>query len=257
MTAARAFAAEHPTVEVLCTGRELPTMEHQAFWVNHLQATGTSSDAWIYWLAYDDQVRVQGIRALVNEDGDWPLRSGTAYFGPWAMRHEAADEVISEPSKVPLESWTCFPLEGPPRLPVGEWVAQQIIQPTYMQMSGSVCQFANYLHVRDSRPRKRGPMRIEIATAAAYPNDFVEEFPWPVSIIYGRPNSDRASYGKSARKEDLHLIAALSRHLVHHPRAMVPLSQAAVRVAGSYLRLALRKEPLPAEQWNTRELIDP
>ncbi len=257
MTAARAFAAEHPTVEVIFTGRELPTMQHQAFWVNHLQATGTKPNDWIYWLAYDDQVRIQGIRQLVGEDGHWPLKADTAYFGPWAMRHETAEDALTEPSTVPLESWTSFPLDGPTRLPVGQWIAHQLIAPTYMQMSGSVCQFANYLHVRDSRPRKQGPMRIEMATAAAAPNDFIEEFPAPISIIYGRPNSDRASYGKQARKEDFHLAAELMRLVLRRPGSAAPLSRAGVRIAGYYLRHALRKQPLPAEQWVSRELVDP
>ena len=57
-----------------------------------------------------------------------------------------------------------------------EGIRQQFVQPTYMQMSGSVCPFESYLAVRDGRPRKTGPMRIEMAVASAPPTTHVEEF---------------------------------------------------------------------------------
>jgi len=212
-TLARDYARTRiPRAEILCTGRELPTMQHQAFWVDYLESTGVSSSEWIYWLAYDDQVFAPGIRAIVDERGGWPLEHGTAYFGPWAMQHESAEGVLSGEWNEPMEVWTSFPIEGPTRLPVIEWVANQLRQPTYMQMSGSVCSLASYLDLRDGHPRKTGPMRIEMATALTSTNDFVAEFDQPVSVIYGRPDSDRASYGAAARSQDLHLAAWVARY---------------------------------------------
>jgi len=254
---AHEFAESHPGVEVICTGKELPTMQHQTFWVDYLERTGTTPDDWIYWLAYDDEVRVRGIERIIDADGSWPLQQGTAYFGPWAMRHEAADRVLWDESGEHLQSWTSFPLNGPLRLPVGTWIGRQLAQPTYMQMSGSLAQFACYLSLRDARPRKDGPMRIEMSIAAAPPNIWVEEFPAPISIIYGRSNSDRASYGSAARKEDFHLVAWLGRHALEHPEAIVPLTKAAAEVGWHHLLRWTRGAPLPAEDWATRDLVEP
>lgn len=254
---ARAFADEHPEVEVICTGRELPTMEHQAFWIDHLQRTGAKADDWIYWLAYDDEVRLRGIEAIVDDTGGWPLQRGTAYFGPWAMRHERADLPYDGPLDEPLESWTSFPLAGPLRLPVLEWIRQQLVQPTYMQMSGSVCPFASFVALRDSRPRKTGPMRIEMAVASAPPTTHVAEFPEPVSIIYGRSNSDRASYGRAARKEDLHLAAWLAQYVRRHPGEWTGLAGAGADVVAMYAKAAATRRGLPREEWRVRGVVQP
>ena len=242
MRMARDFAEQHAGVEVICTGVELPTMQHQAFWIDHLQRTGARDEDWIYWLAYDDQVRTRGIEALVDGRGDWPLRRGTAYFGPW---------------DTPLESWTSFPLGGPTRLPVLDWIGQQLRQPTYMQMSGSVCPFESFVRLRDSRPRKGGPMRIEMAIAAAPPTTHVQEFAEPVSIIYGRSNSDRANYGTAARKEDVHLAAWLAQYVRRHPREAGRLVSAAAGVTGTYVRAVAGRTGLPAEQWVVRGEVLP
>lgn len=257
MQRAQAFADQHPGVEAICTGRELPTMAHQAFWVDHLERTGTSPADWIYWLAYDDEVRLRGIDAIVDADGNWPLKRGTAYFGPWAMRHERADHPYDGPRDEPLESWTSFPVDGPTRLPVLEWIRQQLVQPTYMQMSGSVCPFESFLAVRDGRPRKSGPMRIEMAVAAAPPTTHVEEFAEPVSIIYGRSNSDRASYGKAARKEDVHLARWLAQYVRRHPGEWTELAAIGGGVASTYASALIHRTGLPAEEWRVRGTVEP
>lgn len=257
MQRATRFARSNPGVEVICTGRELPTMQHQSFWVDHLQSTGVRPDEWIYWLAYDDQVRRRGIEALIDLRGNWPLQRGTAYFGPWAMRHEEADRPFDGPWDVPLESWTSFPAAGPTRLPVLEWIRLQLMQPTYMQMSGSVCPFESYLALRDGRPRKAGPMRIEMAIAASPPTTHVEEFAEPVSIIYGRSNSDRASYGRAARREDLHLMGWLSQYGRRQPREWLRLVSLARTGAGAFASTALRRRHLPVEEWRVRGTTEP
>lgn len=257
MEIARQFVADHPGVELICTGRELPTMKHQAFWIDYLERTGANGGDWIYWLAYDDQVRKAGIEAIVDDHGGWPLQQGTAYFGPWAMRHERADALYDGPWDEDLESWTSFPADGPTREPVARWVADQFRQPTYIQMSGSVCTFESHRALVRARPRKGGPMRIEMATAAVPCNFYVEEFPEPVSIIYGRSNSDRASYGRAARKEDVHLMAWLARHAFHHPRATPTLASGLSQVAVSYARAAMRTGSPPAEEWRVRGTVAP
>jgi hypothetical protein len=246
-----------PRIEVICTDRELPTMRHQAFWIEHLLATGAKESDWIYWLAYDDEVRSRGIRAITVHDGAWPLRPGTAYFGPWAMRHEQPDVLWNGDQDEALESWTSFPTEGPTRLPVARWVADQLRQPTYMQMSGSVNQLRSFIDVKNKRPRKSGPMRIEMAIASAPGIRAVEEFGEPISIIYGRANSDRASYGAAARREDAHLAAWLLRYSAAHPSAFAPLATALARTAITSGLGALGRSELPAEEWRMRGTVQP
>jgi hypothetical protein len=257
MRLARAFAREQPGVEVICTGSELPTMQHQAFWVDHLERTGAQPSDWVYWLSYDDEVRLTGIEAIVDSKGNWPLVHGTAYLGPWAMRHESAEHLFDGPWNQPLESWTSFPIDGPTRLPVPEWICEQVRQPTYMQMSGSVCPLESFQALRDRRPRKRGPMRIEMAIASAPPSRYVEEFSEPVSVIYGRSNSDRANYGQTARKEDVHLAAWLTRFAGRRPAEWKRLAAIGGTVAKTYAQTLIRHSTLPQEQWRVRDIVPP
>lgn len=257
MKTAQAFQQRHPNVEVICTGKELPTMQHQAFWVDYLQRTGAKPADWIYWLAYDDEIKATGIDHITDEAGNWPLEPGTVYFGPWAMRHEQADELWHGDPAAPLESWTSFPKEGPLRLPVMRWIADQLKQPTYMQMSGSVCPLANFIELRDGKPTKHGPMRIEMAIAASSTTTHVEELAQPVSIIYGRSNSDRANYGKQARQEDLHLLAWLVRYTAKHPEAAKDLASILAQQSAAQVNARLKHEPLPEEQWRVRGISHP
>ena len=248
---------EYPTFEVLCTGRELPTMQHQAHWLRYLEASGAARSDWVFWLAYDDEVRLRGIDAVVDANGQWPLEGGTAYIGPWAMRHEQPDTLWAGDPDDPLESWTSFPAAGPTRLPVGTWIADQLRQPTYMQMSGTVHQLGAFLDLRDLRPRKGGPMRIEMAMASAPGVRAVEEFPEPVSIIYGRSNSDRATYGRATRREDAHLVAWLARHAASDPGSLPTLASGIGAAAVTTIRAALGRAELPAEEWRVRSQVEP
>ena len=257
MRIATEFQQQHPKAEVICTKGELPTMAHQAFWIHYLEQTGAAKSDWIYWLAYDDQVRTRGIDNLVDQHGNWPLTSGTAYFGPWAMRHEQADQIWSGDPEADLESWTSFPIEGPLQLPVAKWIGNQLVQPTYMQMSGSVIALESHQRVVNGRPKKKGPMRIEMATAATLNITTVEEFAEPISIIYGRPNSDRASYGNAARSEDVHLVAWLARYVGHKPSSLPAIVNAATKIIASNARLLTKKGKPPAEQWTKRSSFAP
>lgn len=255
--AARRFAEGHPVVEVLCTGRELPTMAHQAFWIDYLEQTGGHLDDWILWLAYDDALRLRGLQALVDEHGNWPLRADTAYFGPWAMRHEQAESLWDGDPTDPLDSWTSFPIGGPLRTSVIDWIGGQLFQPTYMQMSGSVCPLRSHRALVHGLLRKGGPMRIEMATAAGPRTHHVEEFAEPISIIYGRPDSDRASYGRLARREDWHLLAHLVGYLVRHPGQLPVAIRWALRIAHRGWRAATGRRSEIGEAWVCRTQVTP
>jgi hypothetical protein len=251
LAAARNFASNHPTCEVICTGVELSTMRHQDFWVTHLERSGVMPNDWIYWLAYDDQIWPQGLATLANDRYELSLDPQAVYFGPWAMRHEQPDRLWSGTEADLMEVWTSFPSNGPTTLPLLTWIGDQLEQPTYIQMSGSVIPFANYLQLRDFKPQKGGPMRIEMATALGRGTICVSEFASPISVIYGRSNSDRANYGSVARHEDIHLIRYLLRYAAAHPSD----SGCLFRVFFDQLSRRVGLQSTKAEEWRVRGTV--
>jgi hypothetical protein len=231
--------------EIICSGIELPTMQHQAFWIDYLKQSHASGDDWILWLAYDDQLRHSGIRSLIDTSGNWQLDEHSTYFGPWAMRHETADQLWNGPKDEVLESWTSFPLTGPKSLPVCDWVGRQLMRPTYMQMSGSLAHLRAHESLIAQFPKKKGPMRIELATALSAGVPRVSELEQPIAVIYGRSNSDRANYAKTARREDLDLALRFMPWIQRDPRGILKL----VRSLGD---LVIRKTRSP-EAWDVRQ----
>lgn len=254
---AREVAERTPGVNVITTGREMDWTRHQYFWLDHLEASGMRADDWLCWFAHDDEVRATGIRRIVDEHGNWPLVPGTVYMGPWAMRHEGGDEIFDGPRDVPLESWTSFPLDGPLRLPVAEWIRQQLVQPTYINMTGCVTPLRFVQELRDFPFHKPGGTRIEMVAAAARQNAFIEEFTEPVVITYGRPNSARTQFDRVARLDDLHLLAWMVPYLTRHPSGIGPTLRGLGSVGRSYARVAFKRGSLPAEEWRSRAIVDP
>jgi hypothetical protein len=124
-------------------------------------------------------------------------------------------------------------------------------------MSGSLAPLESFVALRDRRPRKKGPMRIEMAIASAPPNTHVEELPEPVTIIYGRSNSDRANYGKAARREDAHLGVWLMRYAGSHPTEWADSTRLAVDTAGTQVRTLLRRHAAASEEWRCRGTVVP
>jgi len=173
------------------------------------------------------------------------------------MRHEQPDQLWNGDPPEYLESWTSFPVDGPLRLTVAQWIGDQLRQPTYMQMSGSVNQIRAFTSMRDGWPHKKGPMRIEMAIAAAPHVTHVEEFSEPVSIIYGRSNSDRASYGKEARREDLHLLAWIARHSAAHPEQARMTCASVLTATAAKARALASRMPLAQEEWRVRGRVRP
>jgi hypothetical protein len=251
--AAQEFSRNYDNVEVICTGKELPTMQHQDFWVTHLEESGATPSDWIYWLAYDDQVYQPGMNQLFGADNtQFELKQDTVYFGPWAMRHEQPDQLWNGTESDPMETWTSFPTQGPLKLSLITWIADQLNQPTYMQMSGSLVPFRNYVELWDGNPKKTGPMRIEMATAAGTETQFVEELPAPISVIYGRSNSDRANYGNEARKEDIHLVRWLTRYAKANPTQWVHVIALVAQQVSTLAKRKVTKSQPPHEEWRVR-----
>jgi len=247
------FEAVHRIgLEAIQTNTELPWMAHQYFWLDHLERTGETATTWVTWFAHDDQLRPAGLKALVGPEAGWPLQPGTCYLGPWGMRYDPPGGMYDGPADAPLESWTSFPIDGPLRLPVAEWIRQQLLQPTYINMSGCVTQLASFQAMREFPVSKPGGMRIEMATAAAPSNRFVEEFAEPIIITHTSPVTDRTTYAKVARRDDVHLAAWMANYVLRHPSALVPTMRAASAVTNSHVRARLAREPLPAEDWRRR-----
>ena len=249
--------ANNSKAELICANTELPWMQHQYFWLEHLSQSGATPTDWIYWFAHDDEVKASGIRKIVDEHGNWPLETHSIYLGPWAMRHDEVDKPFDGPRDVDLESWTSFPVEGPLVLPVAEWISQQLIQPTYINMSGCVTQIQSFIDLEKFPVTKPGGMRIEMATAAAPNNLYVREFSEPVVITYGCAGSDRTKYSKVARKDDRHMIAWLGHYVLKHPTAAAPTARATVKVATSYLKVLTKQGSLPQEDWRYRTTVKP
>ena len=95
-------------------------------------------------------------------------------------------------------------------------------------------------------------MRIEMATALGRVTQFCQELEEPVSIIYGRSNSDRATYGNAARKEDVHLLAWITRYAARPPQALKDLLEITTGQVSRQWRQRLRGEPPAQEEWRTR-----
>ena len=253
----RAMKSGNPSkAEPIISGTELPWIPHQWFWLEYLERTGARPDDWILWFAHDDELRATGIERLVDTDGNWPLEPGSVYLGPWAMRGDEPDRLYDGPRDIPLESWTSFPVNGPHELPVTEWIAQQLEQPTYINMSGCIAQLRAFQQLRDFPIAKPGGMRIEMAIAAAPVHATVREFPEPVMITYGCAASDRTKYAKVARRDDRHLVAWLANYVARRPAGLGSIARAAGKVAHHHFS-ARRGRNLPEEDWRFRELVDP
>jgi hypothetical protein len=205
-------------IEIICTGQELPTMRHQAFWINYLYSTGAQDSDWIFWLAYDDEISARGIERILAENGGWPLEPRHTYFGPWAVRHESADFLWQGDRDLDSEIWTALPLESSESVTPTEWLCSQLKRPTYIQMSGSLSQLSCHQRLVKHWPRKTGPMRIELATALDHRNQVVTQFQFPTTIIYGRPDSDRSKYSHDTRRQDWHLMLVATKWCILNPQ---------------------------------------
>lgn len=250
------YLRQGPTkIEYLHTGEELPWMEHQYFWLDFLERTGESPTSWVYWFAHDDQLWPAGIRRITDPQGNWPLEPRTVYMGPWGVRYDPPGALYAGPSDADIESWTSFPLTGPLRMTIGRWIAAQLKQPTYINMSGSITQLSSFRGLKDFWFTKPGGMRIEMATALASNNTYIEELPCPTVITYTSPSTDRTQYAATARKDDVHLALYASRYITRHPSSFRHFSFSAMGVLRSKARELLGRGGQTQEEWRRRETL--
>jgi hypothetical protein len=249
--AARAFASLHPGVQVVVTGRELTSFDHTRFWAAQLELRGITGRQPLLWLAHDDELHTPGLAHLAPTGGAWDLDPHTTYLGPWIVRHESVSQLWQPPADYQDEVWTCFRGASPQK---GiDWIRQQLQRPTYISFSGCVFPFASMQSLVACRPRKKAGMRVEMSMVAAPGMRDAAEFAVPVSIVYGRADSDRATIPRrSAQLDDLHLLYWLGRHSA--------ASAGTRRAYGSILSTAvghrvsaLRGRPGPGEEWLVRQ----
>ena len=249
-------AAGDTNIEVIQTGEELPWIPHQFFWLDYLESTGEGSGSWVMWFAHDDELRPRGISNLVDHQGNWPLEDGTIYLGPWGMRYDPPGELFDGDRNGPLESWTSFPVDGPLRMPVAQWIADQLVQPTYINMSGCATKLESFRQLRDYPYSKPGGMRIEMATAAAPINTTVEEFSEPIVITYTSKGSDRTTYSAVARKDDAHMVVWWTNYLLHHPSGIPATTRAATTLVRRALSVRTGRSAPAPEEWRRRTTIE-
>ncbi len=239
-------------VEILNTTVEMNSMSHIRFWASELRNAGLATSATLMWMGHDDELNPEGLR-LVAPHGRWPLAEDTMVLGPWVVRHEAVDEVTVPAADDVSETWTCFPDPWVIKRPSMEWVCDQLMHPTYLNLTGGVFTFESLLAMIDFPVRKKAGMRAEMTLATAPKTTFITEFDQPIVIVYGRADSDRATIPTSdARSDDRHLIAWLSRYAIAHPRTGPRLIATIGRLTLLKARVAAGRASLPSEDWVVR-----
>jgi hypothetical protein len=204
------------------------------------------------WLGHDDELNPTGLEDVCT-DGRWPLPAETMMLGPWVVRHESIDALYQGSESQQDEVWTCFPDPLIGTLPAIDWVCDQLIRPTYLNLTGGIFPFSSLLAILDFWHRKTANMRAEMTLATAPGTHFISEFPEPVVIVYGRADSDRATIpARHARSDDRHLVLWLARYVSHDPRAMGRFIKTLAHLASLRGRVALGRASLPAEEWVRR-----
>ena len=245
--AARAFAARHSGIEVIVTGLEMTSFEHTRFWVAALEGMGVAGSQPIFWLAHDDELNGPGLACVGTP---WQLDAETTYLGPWIVRHESVESLWHAPEGHTDEVWTCFRRASPQR--TIDWVRDQLDHPTYISFSGCVFPLAGMVALLHSRPRKASGMRIEMSMAAAPGMLRVAEFPVPLTVVYGRADSDRATIDRRlAQRDELHLLYWVARYSVSTSGARAPFAAIVAAAAGRRID-GLRGRPGPGEEWLVR-----
>ncbi len=239
-------------VVVLSTRTELTSMDHTRFWADQLRSRHLPESTHLMWLGHDDELNPDGL-AISCPDGHWPLREGTMLLGPWKLRHESVGELYQPPADEQLETWTCFPDQQAKPQTAIDWVCDQLLHPTYLNLTGGVFTFASVLDIIDYRIRKQSGMRMEMTLTTTRGALLITELSEPITIVYGRADSDRATIpSMHARADDRHLLRWLTRYATFTPRAKTRLATTVAKLATLRARVAIGKASMPAEDWVVR-----
>ena len=239
-------------VQIFNSGVELNSMDHTRFWANMLRKQGLPPSTHLMWLGHDDELYEEGLKDSCP-DGNWALRSDTMVLGPWKMRHESVETLYEIPSNEILETWTCFPdSNGIPDTSMG-WVCDQLIHPTYLNLTGGIFTFESLLKIVDFKYRKVSGMRMEMTLATAVGTKYISELPSPITVVYGRADSDRATIpSHDARSDDKRLIVWLTWHAFRTPGSLLRFLVGFTRLGHQRLKVISGREKMPKEDWVIR-----
>jgi len=239
-------------VAVFNTTGEMNSMSHSRFWATELRRRNLPPNTHLMWLGHDDELDPDGLAAACP-GGQWPLRPGTMILGPWKLRHESVGTLYEAPEDEQLETWTCFPDQTVKPQSSIDWVCDQLLHPTYLNLTGGVFPFGSVLDIVDFRVRKTAGMRMEMTLATSLGSRRITELDEPVTIVYGRSDSDRATIPNAhARSDDRHLLIWLARYAARTPRTRARFASTLARLTTLRTKVALGRATLPAEDWVVR-----
>lgn len=239
-------------VEILNTEVGMTSMDHIRYWTAHLRKAKIPLDQQIMWLGHDDELDPVGL-AQSCPDGVWPLRENTMVLGPWKLRHEAVDSLYEIPINEKIETWTCFPDSLQVPMESMEWACDQLVHPTYINLTGGVFPFRSLLEVIDFKPRKVAAMRMEMTLATALGSTYITELPEAITIVYGRADSDRATISRrDALSDDRNLLLWLGKFAAKTPRSRKRFAQTMLRLGLLRVRIFLGRAQPPEEDWVVR-----
>lgn len=239
-------------VLVFNTRTELDSMNHTCFWAQQLQDHQFSPDQLIMWLGHDDELDVESLRVVCPE-GMWHIDASTMVLGPWKLRHESVNELYKAPENEFLETWTCFPSSAGIPMRSMDWVCDQLLHPTYLNLTGGIFPLQSVIEIIEFRVHKVSGMRMEMTLATAPDVKSVTELPHAVTIVYGRADSDRATIPRAnAVKDDRHLLLWLSRYSLVNSRSRKRFLHTVIKLARLKFKIAIGKAQLPNEDWVVR-----
>lgn len=253
LIAARQFQAtvDFP-ITILNTGVELSSMDHIRYWGSFLRDIKTPVDQHVMWLGHDDELNPVGL-AKSCRNGFWTLSEDTMILGPWKLRHESTDSLYQVPVNEVLETWTCFPDSPPIYMKSMDWACDQLVHPTYINLTGGVFPLRSLLEVIDFKPRKVAAMRMEMTLATAVGSKFITELPEAITIVYGRADSDRAMISrKDALSDDRNLFLWLGKFAAMTPGSRKRFAKTMLLLVILKVKIVFGRAQPPTEDWVVR-----
>ncbi len=169
-------------------------------------------------------------------------------LGPWKMRHESIDEMYEVPDDEVLETWTCFPNNSQIPLKSMDWVSDQLLHPTYLNLTGGIFPLRSVCEILEFRVHKASGMRMEMTLTTSPNIEYVTELPEPITIVYGRADSDRATIPRrDAVRDDRHLLLWLTRYTFLTPGSRKRFLNTMSKIARLRFKVVIGKAELPQE----------